>query len=194
MTRIDHKVLPVVLLLGLTILFGAIAAPIYAQQAAPTASATQAASGAGGQVCVLAYEDTNKNGTRDPGESLLSSVGVSLMVNSNVIVANHITDGTEPFCFRNLSAQQYTVGFSSPLAQATTLTSFTFPLGAGEQISKEYGAITSLATEAAPGSAGLAFSSPVRIGLSAGGAVIAMAFIGAIGMIFYGLFWRRIRR
>jgi hypothetical protein len=186
MTRIDYKI--GALFIGLITLFGAFATTAHAQQG------TQPASGTGGSVCVLAYEDANKNGTRDSGESLLSNVGVSLMVNNNVIIANHITDGSEPFCFKSLSAQQYTVGFSSPLSQATTLTSFAFPLGVNEQISKEYGAVTSIATEAAPGSTGLAFSSPVRIGLSAGGAIIAMIFIAAIGMIFYGLFWRRIRR
>src|ERR1700750_3003438 len=105
--------------IGLIMTFSALAVKVNAQAG-------------GGSVCVLAYEDANKNQARDAGEALLSSVGVSLMVN-NVIVANHVTDGTEPFCFHTLAAQQYTVNFSSPLAQATTLTSFSFPLGAGEQ-------------------------------------------------------------
>src|SRR5262245_24197752 len=121
MNRIDRKVHAIVLLIGLITLFStfSVSAEVQQQQA-PTAPATQAATGS--SVCVLAFEDANKNSTRDPGETLLTSVGVSLMINNNIIVANHVTDGTEPFCFNSLPAQQYTVNFSSPLAQATTLT------------------------------------------------------------------------
>jgi hypothetical protein len=194
MTRNDYKIQVVALFIGLITISGVFTEVVSAQQGTPPAPATQSAANTGGSICVLAYEDANKNGTRDPGESLLNTVGASLMVNNNVIIANHVTDGSEPYCFRNLPAQQYTVSFSSPLSQATTLTSFAFPLGIGEQITKEYGAVTSIATEAAPGSTGIVLSSPTRIGLSAGGAVVAMAFVAAIGMIFYGLFWRRFRR
>src|SRR5258708_7240297 len=65
-----------------------------------------------GSICVLAFDDANRNATRDPGEAAISDVAVNLIVNDNVIVANHVTDGKEPFCFPNLAAQQYTVTFS----------------------------------------------------------------------------------
>lgn len=192
MNRIDHKAHAIALVIGLITLSGTFAVTVNAQQ--PTAPATQVASGTGGSICVLAFEDTNKNNARDPGETLLSNVGVSVMINNNVIIANHITDGTEPFCFHNLPAQQYTVSFSSPLAQATTLTSFTFPLGAGEQVSKEYGAVSAVATQAVSDAGGIVITTPIRLGLSAAGAVLAMVLVAAVGMIFYGLFWRRLRR
>jgi hypothetical protein len=192
MNRIDPKVHALALTIAFITLSVAVTAS--AQQSTPTAPATQAVSGSGGSICVLAYDDANSNSTRDPGETLLNSVGVSVMINNNVIVANHVTDGTEPYCFRNLPPQQYTVSFSSPLAQATTLTSFTFPLAAGEQITKEYGAILALATQPAPASGAIVITTPIRLGLSAAGAVVVMVLVAAVGMIFYGLFWRRLRR
>ncbi len=161
---------------------------------------TQQAPSATGSVCVIAYEDVNKNGTRDPGEPLLANVNVSLMVN-NVIIENHITDSTDaqkPYCFQNLPAQQYTVTFSSPLAQATTLTTFTFPLGTGEQAQKEFGAVSvtpgSAATDSASSSGGTVWTLPLRLALSTFGALVAMAFIGAVGFILYGLVWKRFRK
>jgi hypothetical protein len=144
-------------------------------------------------VCVLAYNDANGNATRDGGETLLTDVAVNLIVNENVIIANHVTDGKEPFCFTDLAAQQYTVAFKSPLYVATTLEQFTFPLANGERVTKEFGAASTAATESAPVSSGITVSitPPVRIGLSAAGAIAAMLFIGAIGLILYGLFGHR---
>jgi len=162
----------------------------YAQQPQPTAPGT-------GSICVLAYEDTNKNGNRDPGELLLANVNVSLMVN-NIVIENYIsTDDQKPYCFPNLGPQQYTVSFSSPLVQATTLNTFSFPLLAGEPVQKEFGAV-----RVAPGSVqsadassnGTIWTTPLRLALSAFGALVAMAFVGAFGMILYGLVWKRMRK
>ncbi len=149
-----------------------------------------------GSVCVLAFNDANKNGGRDPGEGALSDVGVSLMVGQNVIIANYVTDGSEPHCFPNLSAQQYTVSFSSPLYEPTTLSEFTFVLAPGEPASREFGAVAKTSTgNATPEATGLniPMTTPVRIGLSALVAVLAMAFVAAIGMIIYSLFVHRRR-
>jgi hypothetical protein len=155
--------------------------PIHAQQAST------------GSVCVLAFNDVNSNGSRDPGETLLADIAVNLMVNGNVIIANHVSDNKEPHCFTELSAQQYTVGFNSPLHTPTTLTSLTFPLASGERVTKEFGAAVAAATEAAPATGGitLAVTPPVRIGLSAVAAVVAMLFVAALGLILYGLFGKR---
>lgn len=149
-----------------------------------------------GSVCVLAFNDANKNGGRDPGEGALPDVGVNLMVGQNVIVANYVTDGSEPHCFTNLAAQQYTVSFGSPLYEATTLTEFTFVLAPGEPASREFGAVAKAAALPAPPDAtglNIPMTTPVRIGLSALVAVLAMAFVGAIGMIIYSLFVHRRR-
>src|SRR5258708_6006953 len=104
----------------------------FAQQPQPAASAT-------GSICVAAFEDTNKNANRDPGEPLLANVNVNLIVN-NIIIENAITTGDQKLlCFDNLVPQQYTISFSSPLVQATTLTTFTFPLLALSPLENTFG-------------------------------------------------------
>ncbi|MEP7288102.1 MAG: SdrD B-like domain-containing protein [Chloroflexota bacterium] len=147
---------------------------------------------ANGSICVLAFNDANHNSVRDPGEAILSDVSVNLMINEKVIIANHVTDGKEPFCFPNLAAQQYTVSFSSPLNEATTSTSFSFSLANGEQTTREFGAVP-LATNAAvptpTNGISVTMTLPVRIGLSAVAALLVMIFVGAIGLIIYGLLW-----
>ena len=146
-----------------------------------------------GSICVLAFEDDTHSGARQSGDALLSDVSVNLMVNDKVVIANHVTDGKEPFCFPDLPAQQYTVSFSSPLYEPTTLTSYTFSLAAGERVTREFGAAKLQATAAATasGPGGLTATTPGRIGISAAGAVLVMDFIGGIGLIIYGLFVHR---
>jgi len=150
-----------------------------------------------GSICVLAFNDSDakSRGSRVAGEPLLSDISVNLMVNENVIIANHITDGTEPFCFKNLPPQQYTVSFGSPNYEATTSSTFTFALSPGEPRQIEFGAISKTAPidPAASEQRGLSIplTTPVRLALSILGAVIAMAFVAAIGMILYALFVRR---
>jgi len=146
-----------------------------------------------GSICVLAFNDNSptKVGSRDSGEGLLTDVSVNLMVNQNVIIANHITDGKEPFCFTDLAPQQYTVSFSSPLYKATTSTTFTFALGPGERTSREFGAVSIAAAtpEASlPTGINLDMTRGTRLGISAVSAVLAMLFAIGIGMIIYSVF------
>jgi hypothetical protein len=148
-----------------------------------------------GSICVLAFNDANRNKARDPGEGLLADISVDLMVNQNVIIANHITDGTEPFCFKNLPIQQYHVNFSSPTYEASTSNTFALSLSVGEQATREFGA-ASKATPLDPATneqrgLSIPLTTPVRLALSIMGAVIAMAFVAAIGMILFALFVRR---
>lgn len=148
-----------------------------------------------GSICVLAFNDVDTPGQRVGGEALLSDISVNLMVNQNVIIANHITDGNEPFCFKNLPPQQYTVSFSSPNYEATGSSTFTLSLAPSEQVTKEFGAIPKAMPldPAASEQRGLSIplTTPVRLALSILGAVIAMAFVAAIGMILFALFVRR---
>jgi hypothetical protein len=148
-----------------------------------------------GSICVLAFNDANRNKARDPGEGLLADISVDLMVNQNVIIANHITDGIEPFGFKNLPLQQYNVAFSSPTYEAITSTTFAHSLVAGEQTTKEFGAISKTAPVDPAGSEqpglSIPLTTPVRLALSILGAVLAMAFVAEIGMILFALFVRR---
>ncbi len=157
-------------------------------------SAAIRAQEANGKVCVLAFNDANRNRVRDPGEALLPDISVNLMVNQNVIIANHVTDGNEPYCFSNLPPQQYTVTFSSPLYEATTSTGFAYSLAPGETAQPEFGAVPrGTPTDTAVSTTGLRIpmTTPVRIGLAAAGALIVMLLFTGIGMIIYGLFVRR---
>ncbi len=151
-----------------------------------------------GSICVLAFNDTSQTkGSRDPGEGLLTDINVNLMVNQNVIIANHITDGKEPFCFTNLAPQQYTVSFSSPLYKATTSTTFTFALGSGERATREFGAVSIAAAtpEASlPVGINIDMTRRTRLGLSAVSAVLAMLFVVGIGLIIYSVFLMPRRR
>jgi hypothetical protein len=143
-----------------------------------------------GSICVLVFNDTNGNATRDSGEANLSDVAVNVMVGESVIIANHVTDGQEPYCFKDLAAQQYTVGFSSPLYEATTLNSFNLELAAGETRPLEFGAAPKPApTESADAATvQIPATQPVRIGVSALASIIVMAFVAALGLILFGLF------
>jgi hypothetical protein len=168
---------------------------VIAISALVMASSTVHAQESNGKVCVQAFSDTvHKNGFHDPGEALLSDVGVNLMVNQNVIIANYVTDGKEPFCFSNLTPQQYTVTFSSPLYEATTSTGFTFSLAPGEAPLKEFGAVpktTPASDTASTPDSNAPMTTQARIGLAAAGAVIAMVFFAGLGLIIYALFMRR---
>jgi hypothetical protein len=160
-------------------------------QSSKTARAQQASDGS---VCVLAFDDANRNGFRDPGEGPLKDINVNLMINQNMIIANHVTDGPEPFCFTGLSPQQYTVSFSSPLYEATTLSTFTFSLSPGERVTRDFGAAarTSTPGDTAPASTSLTMQQ--RLGLSAFSAAIVMTGMTGLGMVIAYMIYRRSRR
>ncbi len=149
-----------------------------------------------GSVCVLVYLDSDRNGFRASGEDVLANVNVNLMLTPNIIVANHVTTGSEPFCFTNLPPQQYMVSINSPTYAPVSTAPVAFALTAGERITREFGAVAS-----APDTTPLPeetiitipLNTPVRLGLSGLCALGAMAVLGAIGMFFYGLFFFRRR-
>jgi len=115
------------------------------------------------------------------------------MVSQNVIIANHVTDTKEPYCFDNLPPQQYTVSFSSPLYDPTTSIGFTFSLASSETAEKAFGARPKAAPVDPAASSGLnvELSTPMRIGLWAAGALVVMVLFAGIGMIIYAVFLRR---
>ncbi|MBE0690358.1 MAG: LysM peptidoglycan-binding domain-containing protein [Anaerolineae bacterium] len=68
---------------------------------------------AGGQVCVLMFDDANQNRLQDADEPLLSG-GSIILVQAGDAVAEHETDGTEPFCFSALAAGDYIASVAAP--------------------------------------------------------------------------------
>ncbi len=159
-----------------------------------TASAAFAQSQQPGAVCVIVYQDSNQNGVRDPGEDALTDINVSLMVDSNIVVANHVTNQPEPFCFENLAPQQYTLGVSSPFYQPLDPTPVIFVLGSGGRYTHEFGVVPVKANAAAAAPDPILYvplTVPVRLGMSTAGALGMMALFSGLGLIIYGLFFHR---
>lgn len=72
-----------------------------------------------GEVCLVAYNDGNQNGQRDPGEPLKGSVAFSIYDGEQVLV-NYVTDGSnEPYCI-SLDDGNYRITRSSQPDEALT--------------------------------------------------------------------------
>ncbi|MBI3740962.1 MAG: hypothetical protein HY257_04300 [Chloroflexi bacterium] len=70
--------------------------PLGAPTDTPTPTPTSVPTGA---LCVIAFEDLNGDGVRDPGESLLAGAHITVKNSSNVTLMNFTTDGfSEPAC------------------------------------------------------------------------------------------------
>lgn len=143
-----------------------------------------------GAICVIAFEDANQNALRDPGEPTLNDVNLNLMVGSNIVVANHVTEGNAPFCFEGLPAQQYTLSAESHLYQPVDAAPRSFLLRAGERVTLEFGAVplpTSFAALPAETVITIPLTVPTRFGLSLAAALVVMALFSGIGLVAYGL-------
>ena len=122
----------------LTITIGLLAFKLPVVQAA--ASAQQGT----GQICVLAFSDTNGDGVyTEPDEPLLAGVNFKL-VNEAGKSQNYTSDGSsEPYCFGNLAVGQYTVqarpDAKKVQGEATTPGQWVVPLAGGAQYDISYG-------------------------------------------------------
>lgn len=148
-----------------------------------------------GTVCVLAYEDANRNNIRDPGEAALGDVSFSLMLNSNVMVANHVAVRGEPFCFENLPAQQYTLSFESMTYIPINPAPLTFALAGKQRVTYEFGAAVRPPDGFVSPAESIIYvpmTPSVRVALSLGSALLVMAIFSGFGMAIYGvLLYRR---
>lgn len=140
-----------------------------------------------GDICISAFADQDGSGSRQTGESALSDVDIELAVNSTVIIANYVTNGNEPYCFRALLPGQYTVRFNSPnYASGEALQ---LSLTAGGRINREVGMVA----KAQPVSKGdstlfIPLTVPNRIIMALISAVLSMSLTAAVGLIVYGVF------
>jgi hypothetical protein len=74
------------------------------------AQAAPAAQQGTGQICVLAFDDQDGNGKREPDEPLLAGMSFTLADDAGVVKRSYKTDGvSEPYCFGSLAAGAYTV-------------------------------------------------------------------------------------
>jgi len=68
-----------------------------------------------GTIRVLAFDDGNGNGRRDPGERLLAGARIELADTLGAPIASHVTDGTsEPHAFQGLAPGSYVVTETDP--------------------------------------------------------------------------------
>lgn len=92
------------------------------------------------KICLVAFADTNANGTFDAGESLQTAVAITIFTAESVIT-NYITDGVnEPYCTNNLAPGEYQVTRS--ILPGETLTSSgnrTIILQAGDVVNLQLG-------------------------------------------------------
>lgn len=101
----------------------------------------------GGQFCVRAFQDTNSNQIRDPGEPFLAgNISVNLMDSSGAIILTGTLEDSANrasglVCFNNLPEGQYTVQVLSAIYRPTTPDSLTTTIAPGQiPALLEYGA------------------------------------------------------
>ena len=169
--------------MGVLALFGLLAFNLSTVQAAPAAQQGT------GQICVLAFSDTNGDGTyTSPDEPLLAGVNFKL-VNEAGKSQNYATDGSsEPYCFGNLPVGQYTVQARPDPRQvkgeATTPGQWVVPLAAGAQYDISYGIQEGAqpannAADAGAGSGSMSTLGRIVVGL------LGVAMFGAAAFLAY---------
>ncbi len=158
-----------------------------------------------GNLCVLAYQDGNRNASRDPGEGLLAGVTVRLTDGAREL-GTYLTKGVspiEPHCFMNLDPGTYDLMMSGGDLISTTPQNVRLAVPAGQTVRVEYGAVS--ASEPSPElragstlsidlSALTSGSNAGRIAAAALGAAGAVLFMTGLGAVIYVFFLRPGRR
>ncbi len=159
---------------------------------------------ADGQFCVRAYEDRNGNGLRDGGEPLLrDGVSAELADERGVVIAsallvNSPTAAQGVICFTGLAPAQYTMSVSSADYEATTPTTMTLALQAGDLPAVlEYGARSLVSTQAQDLSAvepePTLEDNLLRVLWASLAAVVAALVMMVLGLLMWLIFFRRAR-
>ena len=139
-----------------------------------------------GTVCALLWNDNNGDGVRDATESLLPGGQIAVVeIATGKPVQAYTTDGvSEPHCFKDLLAGQYTVSFAAPAGyNATTGTATPLDVAAGSTSELEFGAQPSaaIANQPAPGPSNSALLTAL---LFAGGVVFLLLAAGVAAFLF----------
>ena len=115
-------------------------------------------------ICLLAFDDVNRDGVHDEGEPLRAGVAFTIY-NTEAVVANYISDGvSEPECLRGLLPGEYRVTRSiTPGEVLTTSGDWALSLTAGSELRQEFGSVIGAASEGA-GTAVAAATAPLSTG------------------------------
>ena len=132
------------------------------------------------QICVLAFEDQDRNGVRGPDEALLAGVGFTLSDASGV-KGSYSTDGSsEPYCFGKLEPGSYNVRARPPQGfESTAEGQWGISLASGAQYDVKYGARRT-GQSPAPGDTTGGSSTPSS---SSGPSTLARIALGGLGVI-----------
>lgn len=178
----------------LTIVMGACATGLLALNL-PAAQAAPVTQQGTGQICVLAFSDTNGDGVyTEPDEPLLAGVNFKL-VNEAGKPQNYASDGSsEPYCFGNLSVGQYTVqarpDAKKVQGEATTPGQWVVPLAGGAQYDISYGVqVGSQPAESATSSSSTGGGSMTTLGRLVVG-LLGVAMFGAAAYLAYTIIGR----
>jgi LysM repeat protein len=138
-----------------------------------------------GTVCALLWNDANGNGVRDPSETLLAGGQLSMVeIATGRPVQVYTTDGvSEPHCFNDIPAGQYTVSSAAPAGyNATRAQSTPLEVLAGSTSTLEFGAQASegVLQEPPPGPTNQALMTSL---LFAGGVVFLLLAAGVAGLL-----------
>ena len=138
-----------------------------------------------GTVCALLWNDANGNGVRDPSETLLAGGQLSMVeIATGRPVQVYTTDGvSEPHCFNDIPAGQYTVSSAAPAGyNATRAPSTPLEVLAGSTSTLEFGAQASAGVlqEPPPGPTNQALLTSL---LFAGGVVFLLLAAGVAGLL-----------
>ncbi|MEW5985476.1 MAG: LysM domain-containing protein [Chloroflexota bacterium] len=108
----------------------------------PSPTATAAPVKTGGDLCLLAYDDANRNGLPEPDEALRPAVAFTIS-DGQMVVSNYVTDGqSEPYCIRGLPAGNYQVTRSSlPQEALTTPGDWAVALADGAMLNLAFGSV-----------------------------------------------------
>ena len=153
-----------------------------------------------GAICVATFTDLNGNSIRDEGEPPLAGVTVNLSTGEQVVATHVMAEGEGQYCFENRAAGTNTITFQNyPAMRSTTANEGTFTLAEGQRLTiTDYGAIPAATAQtdlAAETSAVVletrtdepALRQPVRLAISAAGAVAVMVFMIGLGAIVLGI-------
>ena len=112
-------------------------------------------------ICLLAFDDLNRDGIHDAGEPLRAGVAFTIY-NTAAVVANYVSDGvSEPKCLRGLVPGEYRVTRSiAPGEVLTTSGDWALSLTAGSELRQEFGSVIGVAVADATTAAGVATTAP----------------------------------
>lgn len=101
-----------------------------------------------GEVCVQLFDDLNGNALHEETEVDIAGGAVSLSDRAGEVSLTGSTIADEPLCFTDIPEGEYTISMAAPEGyNATTRTTYTLGMKAGDQVVVDFGAQMSTAAQ-----------------------------------------------